>query len=123
MPWTGCDDDRIILPCYRTFGAAEPQRAIDDTIGNADRRDRSRQHLKPTGRKRPFADGLDLRRDAKPVHIPERSQMPDKAATFRDRQRTPDMATLRPYLIDNRMPAAALSFSLTNSGAHAMQQA
>jgi hypothetical protein len=77
--------------------------------------------------KAPFGDCrieccFHLRRDPKPVHIPERPQMPDDALPFHQWQNLPQRLALRPYLIDDTVPGPAVKNCLPDRIADVFQQ-
>jgi len=99
---TGRDDDCIKdLPLPRLTPAWTQ---IDGNTGflRCARADRSGSDRKRTLRDPAFDDIIDLRRDAKAIGVPERSQMMKQLGAFLQRQRAPDLCALQAQIVKRR---------------------
>lgn len=107
MGGSGGEDDRVIVILEDGPAPPEPQADRDRMVrtGMVHLGEGGGKKSKPSLPLQPVRHGLDLGRDAKSVHIPERPDMPDESLAFHKRQGTPDGSALGSQRVENRLPA------------------
>jgi len=122
MRGAGRDHDRVECRAFPIAAAARAQVNRDVVDLSGARADRCGADCQREVRHPALDNVIDLRRDAKPIGVPERAQMMNQPGAFAQRQRAPDLRALQPQLVEHRMPRQPFARGVCDDAASAAQQ-